>query len=410
VAGPPVVFDGVSKRFRVYRQRHDSLKEVVLRRRRGVFNEFWALRDVSFAIEPGTTAGFIGANGSGKSTVLKLMARILHPNEGHLNVNGRVSALLELGTGFHPDYTGRENIFLNGALLGIRRDVIRRRMDDIIDFAGLAPFIDNPVKTYSTGMYMRLGFAIAVNVEPDVLLIDEVLAVGDADFEQKCFDRINVFREQRKTIVLVSHDLAAVRRFCDRAILLDQGRIRADGAPDQVIKQYLSDVKHRQERPAQLGDELSTSRWGTREIEIGSAELLDGRGQPQYVFKSGEPLQVSITYRCKDEVRDPVFGVAIFRSDGLHCYASNTRYAGVRFESLQGDGNVMFTIPQLNLLEGSYLLTVAITDQTDSKTYDRWDRRIEFRVRPDPYSAGGLVFMPGRWRPPSAELHEESAS
>ena len=183
---PAVILDDVSKKFRTYSRRYDSLKEVLLRRRRGAFDEFWALRNVSFAVQPGSTVGIIGANGSGKSTVLKLLAGILYPNKGHLNVNGRISALLELGTGFHPDYTGRENIFLNGALLGLRRDVIRERLDEIIDFADLARFIDNPVKTYSTGMYMRLGFAIAVNVDPDVLLIDEVLAVGDVAFQKKC--------------------------------------------------------------------------------------------------------------------------------------------------------------------------------------------------------------------------------
>ncbi|MEO6798018.1 MAG: ABC transporter ATP-binding protein [Candidatus Dormibacter sp.] len=407
---PAVILDDVSKKFRTYSRRYDSLKEVLLRRRRGAFDEFWALRNVSFAVQPGSTVGIIGANGSGKSTVLKLLAGILYPNKGHLNVNGRISALLELGTGFHPDYTGRENIFLNGALLGLRRDVIRERLDEIIDFADLARFIDNPVKTYSTGMYMRLGFAIAVNVDPDVLLIDEVLAVGDADFERKCFDRINEFRRQRKTIVLVSHDLTSVRRFCDRAILIDQGQVRSDGHPEEVTKQYLEDVKHRQERPEHLAEQATTARWGTREIEIGSAEILDRAGQPQYVCKAGDSVQVSITYRCKSRVDNPVFGISIFRSDGIHCYASNTRYAGVPLGTLQGDGNITFTIPQLNLMEGSYLLSVGITDDADRITYDHWDRRIEFRVRPDVVSAGGLVYMPGQWHKPGVELKAESAS
>ena len=241
-----ISFQRVSKRFRIYHQRHENLKEAVLRRRRGVYEEFYALRDVSFAVEPGSTVGIIGSNGSGKSTALKLVARILHPNGGEVSVDGRVSALLELGTGFHPDYTGRENIFLNGALLGLRRELIRRRLDDIVAFSGMERFIDNPVKTYSSGMYMRLGFAIAVNVDPDVLLVDEVLAVGDADFAQKCYERINRFRTEGKTILLVSHDLAAVRRFCDRTLWIDRGTICADGNANEVTARYLADVEDRQ--------------------------------------------------------------------------------------------------------------------------------------------------------------------
>ena len=247
-----VAFDGVSKRFRVYRQRHHSLKEAFIRRRRGVYDEFWVLRGISFQVESGTTLGVIGPNGSGKSTMLKLIARILHPNAGRITVGGRVSALLELGTGFHPDYTGRENIYLNGALLGLRRDVIRARLDEIIDFAAIRPFIDNAVKTYSSGMTMRLGFAIAVNVDPEILLIDEVLAVGDAEFAQKCYARISQFRAEGKTIILVSHDLDAIRKFSDRAILIDQGDIRADGSPDEVTNRYLNDVRRRQEHPEEL--------------------------------------------------------------------------------------------------------------------------------------------------------------
>ena len=391
-----VAFESVSKRFRLYRQRHESLKEAFIRRRRGTYEEFWVLKDMTFAVEPGTTLGLIGANGSGKSTALKLIARILHPNGGRIAVNGRVSALLELGTGFHPDYTGRENIFLNGALLGLRRDLIRQRLGEIITFAGLDPFIDNPVKTYSSGMAMRLGFAIAVNVDPDILLVDEVLAVGDADFAQKCFDRINQFRAQRKTIILVSHDLDAVRKLCDRAILIDQGGIHADGHPEEVTRRYLAEVKRRREQPDALAP--ITGRWGTRQAEITRAEVLGQDGRPRYVFEPGDAMQAVITYQCTQPIPEPVFGVSITRADGVYCYAANTRARGLRIPTVDGSGQVTFSVPHLNLVEGSYLLSVAITDKDNRITYDHWDRRIEFTVRQKGLYAGGVVYMADRWQ------------
>lgn len=391
-----ISFQGVSKRFRVYHQRHENLKEAVLRRRRGVYEEFYALRDVSFAIEPGSTVGIIGSNGSGKSTALKLVAKILHPNGGEVSVDGRVSALLELGTGFHPDYTGRENIFLNGALLGLRRELIRRRLDDIIAFSGMERFIDNPVKTYSSGMYMRLGFAIAVNVDPDVLLVDEVLAVGDADFAQKCYERINRFRAEGKTILLVSHDLAAVRRFCDRTLWIDRGSICADGNANDVTARYLADVEDRQ-RPAEEKADGTAGGAGTRPVQIARVQLLGEGGQPQYVFEPGDPLRVRISYRCNQPVDRPVFGMWIVRSDGVNCYGSNTRTAGPRIARLEGQGSVTVTIPHLNLLEGGYLLSVMIGDEADRVTYDLWEYRLEFRVRQQDADPTGLVFMPAKW-------------
>ncbi len=388
-----VTFHNVSKHFRIYHQRHENLKEVVLRRRRGVYEEFFALRDVSFDVQPGSTVGIIGSNGSGKTTSLKLIARILHPNAGQVSVRGRVSALLELGTGFHPDYTGRENIFLNGALLGLRRDVIRRRLDEIISFAGMERFIDNPVKTYSSGMYMRLGFAIAVNVDPDVLLVDEVLAVGDADFAQKCYDRINRFRAEGKTIVFVSHDLSAIRRFCDRAIWIDRGIITADGDPNAVTGQYLADAERRTSTVNEARDEVAGPN--APPARIMRVELLGGDGQPQYVFEPGDALHVRISYRCNRRIDRPVFGMWITRDDGVNCFGSNTRGAGPHPALLEGRGSVSLTIPQINLLDGGYLMSVMIGDETN--TYDLWEYRMEFRVRQSGTDPTGLVFMPAKW-------------
>lgn len=393
--GSAVVFDDVAKRFRLYRQRHFSLKEAFLHGRRGVYDDFWVLRNLSFNVESGTTIGIIGANGSGKSTALKLIARILHPNAGKIAVEGRVSALLELGTGFHPEYTGRENVFLNGALLGLRRALIRSRLDEIVEFAGIEAFIDNPVKTYSPGMVMRLGFAIAVNVDPEILLIDEVLAVGDAEFAEKCFARVNDFRARGKTIVLVSHDLEAVRRFCDRAILIDQGGVRADGVPAEVTARYLADVRRRQEEGEGPMDTSPLGR-AANGVRITRAEILDGTGRPQYTFQTGEPFQVQISYACRTPVQNAVFGVSITRSDGVYCYAANTRANGLTIPKLEGNGTVAFSVPQLNLLEGNYLLSSAITEERGT-TYDQWDRRIEFTVRQTKSYAGGIVYMRDRW-------------
>jgi ABC-type polysaccharide/polyol phosphate transport system ATPase subunit len=394
---PAVLLDGVSKRFRLYHQRHLSLKEAFIRRGRGRYEEFWILRNLSLGIEAGTAVGVIGANGSGKSTALKLIARILHPNGGRIAVEGRVAALLELGTGFHPDYTGRENIFLNGALLGLRRDFIRRRLDEIVEFSGIEPFIDNPVKTYSSGMAMRLGFAIAVNVDSDVLLIDEVLAVGDAEFAGKCFERIEQFRAQGKTIVLVSHDLDAVRRFCDRAVLLDQGGIQADGHPEEVTTRYLADVQRRREHPEEQVGTMGSARWGTREVEITRAEILGEDGRPRYTFDSGDALQAVITYRCTRPILDPVFGVSMTRADGVYCYAANTRSRGMRLARIDDTGTVTFRVSHLNLVEGSYQLSMAITDYDHRVTYDHWDRRIDFTVRQPSAYVGGIVYMTDDW-------------
>ncbi|TMD43648.1 MAG: ABC transporter ATP-binding protein [Chloroflexi bacterium] len=395
--GAAVSFEGVNKTFRIYEQRHELLKEALIRRRRGVYKEFYALRDVSFDVEPATTVGLIGPNGAGKSTALKLIARILHPNGGEVRVAGRVSALLELGTGFHPDYTGRENIFLNGALLGLRRELIRRRLDEIIRFSGLERFIDNPVKTYSSGMYMRLGFAIAVNVDPDVLLVDEVLAVGDAEFAQKCYERINRFRSEGKTIVFVSHDLAAVRRFCDRTLWIDQGAIRADGSPDQVTDEYLADVQHRGHASAD-GAEAS-DQWRTGDVQIARVELLDGAGRPQYVFEPGDRMQVRITYRCKHPVRRPVFSIGLTRQDdGVICFATNSKTSGFDIPEISGGGTVGVNLTSLNLLEAGYLVSAKISDEEDRITYDYFDRRLEFRVRQRILDPVGVVFMPAKWQ------------
>ena len=235
-----VSVEGVSKRFRMYRERNQSLKAALMRGKRASFEEFWALRDVSFEIPEGSTFGLIGENGSGKSTLLKCIAKILQPDEGTVTARGRLAALLELGSGFHPELSGRENVYLNGSILGLRRKELEAKFDEIVDFAGIGEFIDQPVKNYSSGMYVRLGFAIAINIDPEILLVDEILAVGDTSFQQKCFERIENFQESGKTILLVSHAMGQIEKHCDHAILLEQGAVMAEGSPSEVIEVYKS--------------------------------------------------------------------------------------------------------------------------------------------------------------------------
>ncbi|MFQ6058238.1 MAG: ABC transporter ATP-binding protein [Anaerolineae bacterium] len=401
-APPAVRFDKVSKRFIVRHERPRSFQELAvgLFRNNGSREELWALRDVSFTVRQGETLGLIGPNGAGKSTVLKLVSRILEPTDGRITVNGRVSALLELGAGFHPDLTGRENVYLNGSILGLSRREMREKFDSIVRFAELERFIDMPVKHYSSGMYMRLGFAIAIHVDPDVLLIDEVLAVGDQSFQQKCLERINEMRGRGVTILFVSHNLEAVRNLCDKALWLDNGVIRAQGATGMVIDRYMASVLRAEEERLEVESLVSSEgdRWGSREVEIVEVRFLDQYGLERRVFATGEPMTVRIRYRARDRIQRPVFGVAIYRNDGMHINGPNTRLAGYEIDHLDGEGEIDYTIHALNLLEGTYELSAAIYDYECVHPYDHQHRRYTFVVRRGVVSERyGMVYLPSRW-------------
>jgi ABC-type polysaccharide/polyol phosphate transport system ATPase subunit len=386
----------VSKRFRLYRGRQVStVKDLFVRlfvgqRGPGLFSgeELWALRDVTLEIRRGRMVGIIGSNGSGKSTLLKLLGGILKPTAGEIAVHGRVSALIELGAGFHPEFTGRENIYINGVLLGLSRAEIRARFDEIVAFAGLETFIDSPVKTYSSGMYMRLGFAIAVTVDPDVLLIDEVLAVGDEAFQHRCVGKIQEFKARGKTIILVSHDLGSIERLCDEAIWLDGGRLRAQGETRQVVGRYLDHVAREEARALGVehaeAETLARSgtgaRWGSRELELTRVHLADRDDRERYLFETGEPCTVHLTFRAHRPVEDPVFGVGIFRKDGVCCYGTNTALEGLAFGKLDGEGGVTMAIERLDLIEGEYFLDVA-AHARDGHPYDYHSRLYAFAVR-----------------------------
>ena len=396
-------FDRVSKRFHTHRQRPRSFHELFIEGwklwRRQPAETFWALRDVSFEIQPGETVGLIGPNGAGKSTALKLAARVLEPTSGRVMVRGRVAALLELGVGFHPELTGRENVFLSGAFLGIPRREMARRLDAIVAFAELEDYIDVPVKHYSSGMYVRLAFAVSVYLDAEILLVDEVLAVGDAAFQQKCMDHLFNLQRSGVTILLVSHDLNAVQRLCHRALWFDHGRIRMEGAPAEVVKAYLDHVHRRDERTlAMQNQEAAFPRWGNGRLRIERVYLTDAAGMERYQFETGEMVRIHLHYRALERVERPVFGLAIHRHDGIQICGPNTAFSGFEIPWVDGEGELIYTIPSLPLLEGTYLISVSATDERDIETFDYHDRAYMFRVvrgrHPERY---GLMAMNGRW-------------
>ena len=371
---------------------------------------FEALKGVSFDVPAGKTFGIIGRNGSGKSTMLKMIAGIGKPTSGTVRVNGRVSALIELGAGFHPEISGRDNVYINGMMLGLTRREIAARFDQIVAFAELEDFIDAPVKTYSSGMYMRLGFAVAISVDPEILLVDEVLAVGDEAFTHKCLDQFAEFRRRGRTVLLVTHSLDLVSRFCDEALWLDGGTTRAQGDPKRVIDAYLLDVAasentalassalgrassealsgppgEPQGSAPQASEEAADmfkaveGRWGSREAEITGVELAGVSGTPSHVFASGDPFEIRLRVRAAQPLTDVVVGVGIFNADGVCCYGTNTSVEGAASGELAGEGDVRFAIDRLDLVEGTYKLDVAV-HKANGVPYDYHRQLYTFRV------------------------------
>ena len=392
---PAVTVDGVSKTFRLHRDRNQTLKAALLHRKRAEYEEFWALRDVSLEVPTGTTFGLIGENGSGKSTLLKCMAQILRPDHGTIATVGKVSALLELGAGFHPELSGRENIFLNGSILGLGRKELAARYDDIVAFAGLERFIDTPVKNYSSGMYVRLGFSVAINVEPDVLLVDEVLAVGDEQFQRRCAEKFAELRGQGRTIVVVSHALGSVRSMCDHAAWLDDGQLRSSGTASQVIDDYLETVHtDRVDEPSGVG-----SRWGSGEGRIDRIEVLDADGTPTSKVHTGDRVTFRFHYATSEPISTPVFGLGIHTVDGVHVTGPNTREAGVEVDRIDGQGVVDLIVERLLLLPGTYDISAALTDHAALHQYDYRHRAHRFDVGPGtPHETyGGVTSLDGRW-------------
>lgn len=399
-----VQFDNVSKKFTLRRERARSFQEAALaffQGRDSSREELWALEDVSFAVERGKTLGIIGPNGSGKSTVLKLITRILEPTSGRIDVQGRVSALIELGAGFHPDLTGRENIYINGSILGFSRKEMRAKFEQIVAFSELEKFIDVPLKHYSSGMHMRLGFAVAIHVDPDILLIDEILAVGDQAFQNKCLGKISELRSQGVTILFVSHDLEAVRSLCTSALWLEDGVIQEEGTTDRVIDSYLNSVTTITE--ARLSHEQriqsDENRWGSGEIEITDVRFLDAEGRERRAFKTGERMVVRLGYHAHTEVKQPVFGVAIYGSGGVHINGPNTKFSDYAVESVKGPGEIDYIVDMLPLLEGTYELSAVVYDHDCLHAYDHHHRVYSFVVQRGAVKERyGMIYIPCQWR------------
>ncbi len=385
---------GVSKKFRLIKERNNSLKATILRGRRVIADDFWALRDVSFHVEQGETFGLIGENGSGKSTMLKCLTGILRPNAGQVMVHGKVSALLELGAGFHPELSGRENVFLNGAILGLSQKELRRRFDEIVEFAGIGPFIDEPVKNYSSGMYVRLGFSVAINVDPDVLLVDEVLAVGDEAFQRKCNEKFAELRNHGKTIVVVSHGMSTVQNLCDRAAWFSHGKLMAVGPPNEVIDAYVETVQIDREV-----DEQGRSRWGSGEGRITNVELLDRAGEPVSRLHGGETVVVRIHYDMHQAIERPVFGLHFKTVDGFVVSGPKSRDVECVPEKLNGTGHVDVTFDELRLLPGTYDITAGLSDYSSLHAYDVRRDIVRFDVERGTFlEESGVVALGGQWR------------
>ena len=372
-------------------------------------HSFDALKGVSFDVPAGRTFGIVGRNGSGKSTMLKLIAGIGRPTSGDVQVHGRVSALIELGAGFHPEISGRDNVFINGMMLGLSKREVASRFDEIVAFAELEDFIDEPVKTYSSGMYMRLGFSVAINVDPDVLLVDEVLAVGDEAFTHKCLDKFADFRRRGRTVLLVTHSLDLVARFCDEALWLDQGIVRGHGDPRRVIDAYLMDVAAAENKaldrarvaavsPSDTPSDMTKAvegRWGSREAEILAVEFVRTDGVTAHVFESGEALAIRMRVRAHRPLEDFVFGVALFSADGVCCYGTNTDIEGAEPREFSGDGEVEFIIESLCLVAGTYKVDVAV-HRRDGVPYDYHRSLYTIRVT-SRLNETGIARPPHRW-------------
>ena len=416
-----ILVENVSKKFRLQTDRAHSVKELVTRRDRSAGTDhFWALRDVSLEVPEGSMYALIGHNGCGKSTLLRCIAGIYRPTSGTVVADGRISTLLELGAGFHPDLTGRENVYMNATILGMGRKQIDKVFDEIVEFAGVEEFIDSPVKIYSSGMYVRLGFSVAVHVHPETLIIDEVIAVGDENFQRKCFDHLYQLRKQGVTIVVVTHGMATVQNMCDRALWLDHGVPQMEGPAPKVAQAYLQSVnaaEAQEAAPVAGGDGESAgdgqeaaaqpdrtlisrdgTHWGTGEARFTSLEVLDAGGRPLRSIPQGSAMRLRIAYEAFEELDNPVVGIALHTEAGVHLTGTNTRLSNVRTGRVLGPRVVEYRTDSLPLLPGNYLLTIALTDEHYQRVYDRYDLSWRLRVRQSgEIEVHGLVDVGGDW-------------
>jgi ABC-2 type transport system ATP-binding protein len=394
MAGPAISVEHVSKNFRLYHERNRYLKAALLRGRRARYEEFRALDDVSFDVPHGATVGIIGSNGSGKSTMLKCLTGIYRPDRGSISVDGSVAALLELGAGFHPELSGRENVFLNAAILGMSRAEVNRNFDSIVEFAGLERFIDTPVKNFSSGMTVRLGFSIATHVEPEILLIDEVLSVGDQAFQRKSSEKIEQFRRDGRTIVVVSHALSAILQLCREVIWLEKGTLRSYGPAADVVAEYTG--QSYEQHTAEDSDHKQ--RWGTGAAIFTSVRILDRAGERTDRVGTNEPVTIECDVIPQERLDAPVVRIVLSDLAGTVLWASSSLAAERPIARMSEATTISVDIPSLPLLEGSYFLSVAITDATGTTEFDHCRNWCRLDVRQTRLFDEGVVAVPATWR------------
>ena len=404
--------NNVSKVFRMYNERTDSVFSIIgnigkLRR----YRELWALRNISFRIKKGEFIGVIGENGSGKTTLLRVVAGILNPTKGNVKVYGKVTPFLELGLGFHDDLSGRENVYLYSQLMGLSKDEVDRKINDIVKFSELYDFIDAKLNTYSSGMKLRLAFSAAIQTDPDIMLVDEVLAVGDLRFQQKCFDVFKRFKSEKRTVLYVSHDINSVKTFCDKVLFLNNGRQVTIGKPEHVIEKYIYSVIRNKKNETDFrtiwGEpdfehienlkKVVNIRWGTKEIEIVKVKLLDRFNKETSIFMSGDPLRIRIYYKKNKEVKNPIFGIGIFYEDGRHCFGSNSEVDRYKIKKIKRYGYVDCLIKRLGIWEGNFYLNVMVHDD-EHYHYDWHNKMYMFKVIKLNNYDQGLFNLDCKWK------------
>jgi ABC-2 type transport system ATP-binding protein len=388
----------------VYYDKGSELKEKVLFWKRNKYENRTVLDNISFSVKKGEAVGLIGKNGCGKSTTLKLLTKIIYPNGGNIEMNGRVSSLIELGAGFHPDMSGRENIYTNAAIFGLNKKEIDARLDDIIAFSELQEFIDNPVRTYSSGMYMRLAFSVAINVDADILLIDEILAVGDANFQAKCFNKLREIKASGTTIVIVSHSLGQIEQICDRSIWIKDGHIEMEGTPKDVHLEYLDYMNHErmdQAEKERIREETKAAkerikRYGDKRAQFTEIKMLNSAGEEVKTFRTGESITLDLNYHVNEKITDGVFGFGIFRADGLWCYGTNTRIDRFSNFNIEKDGHYTVTLDDIMLIPSQYWVDITI-EWGEGNPVDYYKEAMKFEVVSN-VSDVGVLRMPHEWK------------
>lgn len=383
--GTPVIrVTDVSKKFVIRKDK--SLKERLVNARRSKANveAFWALRNIELEVDPGHTLGLIGGNGSGKSTLLKIIGGILTPTTGYVERRGRLAALLELGAGFHGDLTGRENVYLNASILGLSRAQTDKYFDSIVDFSGIEQFIDTQVKFYSSGMYVRLAFAVAIHVDPEILLVDEVLAVGDEPFQRKCLDRIKQFQGEGRTIILVTHSLEQVRQMCDRVVLLESGNMVVDGSPSEAVRHF---------REANTEQDHVEQASRLHQLSLSNPRTFGADGRQSGRYPAGSPLGIEFEVSADHEVDDWAVGVALTDASGLLIYGTNTVLQGLKLDPITGKRTVSFRFDQLPVADGQYFVDIAVHPKM-GPDYHRIDRAVTFQIENDANDPGVLALTP----------------